>query len=182
MSKYCRHWKTLLDWGSLEDRSYLESKQSLLERVNYLKYSEYTKEGDQRENRLETHHTHFFFVDDGTSCLQTDADKLFRKRFEQFILENLKTPIVVILLQVILIVRPNKQKLFWVDQKYSIPSLPQQANFVLFTLPILAGGSRCISESDWMPKKQNTDNSHSRTRQACLFPEICSRSLNCRTA
>ena len=100
IKSFCFREQNFLDWGSLEDRSYLQSKQSLFERVNYLKYSEYAKKSDQTENRLETHHTHFFFVDDGLSCLGTDADEKFRKRFEQFILENLKTPIVVILLQV----------------------------------------------------------------------------------
>ena len=73
----------------------------MFERVNYLKYNQ-KKEGEQTENRLETHHTHFFFVDDGMTAGVTniDTEEQFRKRFEHFILEDLRTPIVVVLLQV----------------------------------------------------------------------------------
>ena len=75
----------------------------MFERVNYLKYNQ-KKEGEQTENRLETHHTHFFFVDDGMTAARSvtnmNTDEQFRKRFEHFVSEELKTPIVVVLLQV----------------------------------------------------------------------------------
>ena len=76
--------------------------------MNYLKYNQYSKgqETEQTDNRLETHHTHFFFVDDGmTGDRETKSEEQFRKSFEHYILEDLKTPIVVVLLQVIYLIR-----------------------------------------------------------------------------
>ena len=93
-----------LDWGSLQDRAYLKSGNSYHERVNYLKYNQY-EEHDVSEERLETHHTHFFFVDDGVVGGKGDveslsADEKFRTQFENYILETVLTPIVLVLIQV----------------------------------------------------------------------------------